>query len=56
MLCGLLVVFAGGVSWLAFVVQPARGLSGALASGLVPFIVPDLVKLLLAAGAMPGLW
>jgi biotin transport system substrate-specific component len=56
MLCGLLVVFAGGVSWLAFVVQPARGLSGALASGLVPFVVPDLVKLLLAAGAMPGLW
>ena len=56
MLCGLLVVFAGGVSWLAFAVQPARGFSGALASGLVPFIVPDLLKLLLAAGAMPGLW
>jgi len=56
MLCVLLVVFAGGVSWLAFIVQPARGLSGALANGLVPFIVPDLVKLLLAAGAMPGLW
>jgi biotin transport system substrate-specific component len=56
MLCGLLVVFAGGVSWLALAVQPARGLSGALASGLVPFIVPDLLKLLLAAGAMPGLW
>ena len=55
MLCGLLVVFAGGVSWLAFE-QPARGLSGALASGLVPFIVPDLLKLLLAAGAMPALW
>jgi biotin transport system substrate-specific component len=56
MFCGLLVVFAGGVSWLAVAVQPARGLSGALATGLVPFIVPDLLKLLLAAGAMPGLW
>lgn len=56
MLCGLLVVFAGGVSWLALAAQPTRGLSGALASGLVPFILPDLLKLLLAAGAMPGLW
>jgi biotin transport system substrate-specific component len=56
MFCGLVVVFAGGVSWLALAIQPARGLSGALATGLVPFIVPDLLKLLLAAGAMPGLW
>ena len=56
MICGLVVVFAGGVSWLALVVQPARGFSGAIATGLVPFIVPDLIKLLLAAGAMPGLW
>jgi biotin transport system substrate-specific component len=56
MFCGLVVVFAGGVSWLALAIQPARGLSGALATGLVPFIVPDLLKLLLAAGAIPGLW
>jgi len=44
------------VSWLALTVQPARGLSGALATGFVPFIVPDLLKLLVAAAAMPGLW
>ena len=56
MVCGLAVVFAGGVSWLALAVQPARGLSGALATGFVPFIVPDLLKLLVAAAAMPGLW
>jgi biotin transport system substrate-specific component len=56
MICGLAVVFLGGVSWLALVVQPARGLSGAVTTGLVPFIVPDLLKLLVAAGAMPGLW
>src|SRR5258706_9556310 len=55
MICGLVVVFTGGVSWLALVVQPARGFSGAISTGLVPFIVPDLVKLLIAAGAMPGL-
>ena len=30
--------------------------SGALATGFVPFIVPDLLKLLAAAAAMPGLW
>jgi biotin transport system substrate-specific component len=56
MVCGLAIVFAGGVSWLAIAVQPSRGFSGALATGFVPFIVPDLVKLLFAAAAMPGLW
>ena len=56
MICRPRVVFAGGVSWLALAVQPARGLSGALATGFVPFIVPDLLKLLVAAAAMPGLW
>jgi biotin transport system substrate-specific component len=56
MVCGLAVVFAGGVSWLALAIQPAGGLSGALATGFLPFVVPDLVKLLIAAGALPGLW
>lgn len=56
MVCGLAVVFAGGVSWIALAVQPARGLSGALATGFVPFIVPDLLELLVAAAALPGLW
>jgi biotin transport system substrate-specific component len=56
MLCGLAVVYAGGVSWLALAVQPQRGLSAALAAGFFPFVVPDLLKLLIAAGAMPSLW
>ncbi len=56
MACGLAVVFAGGVSWIALAMQPARGLSGALATGFMPFIVPDLLELLVAAAAMPGLW
>jgi biotin transport system substrate-specific component len=55
MACGLVVIFAGGVFWLATVVQ-ARGLSAALAAGFYPFIVADFVKLLLAAGVMPSLW
>ena len=55
MAAGLAIVFAGGVLWLAFV-QPSRGLVGALAAGFVPFVLPDLLKLLVAAGVMPGLW
>ncbi len=55
MTCGLAVVFAGGIFWLAAFVQ-ARGLSAALAAGFYPFIVADFVKLLLAAGVMPSLW
>ena len=56
MVCGLVVVFAGGVLWLSIGMQPARGFSAALATGFYPFILPDLAKLLLAAGVMPGLW
>ena len=56
MVCGLAVVFAGGVLWLTIASKPSIGLSGALAVGFVPFIIPDLVKLLVAAGVMPALW
>jgi biotin transport system substrate-specific component len=56
MICGLAVVFAGGILWLTLASQPSIGLSGALATGFVPFIVPDLLKLLVAAGVMPALW
>jgi biotin transport system substrate-specific component len=56
MAAGLAVVFACGVFWLAFVVQPSRGLAGALAAGFFPFVLPDLLKLVIAAGVMPGLW
>ena len=56
MICGLAVVFAGGILWLTIASRPPIGLSGALATGFVPFIIPDLVKLLVAAAVMPGLW
>jgi biotin transport system substrate-specific component len=56
MACGLLVVFAGGVLWLAFFARPAVGFSGALRVGFTPFIVADLLKLMIAAGVMPSLW
>jgi biotin transport system substrate-specific component len=56
MACGLAVVFAGGVLWLGLVVQPASGMTGALAAGFAPFIIADVLKLLAAAAVMPSLW
>jgi biotin transport system substrate-specific component len=56
MVCGLAVVFAGGVLWLTIAGQPSYGFAGALAAGFFPFIIPDLLKLLIAASVMPGLW
>jgi biotin transport system substrate-specific component len=56
MICGLAIVFAGGILWLTIASKPSIGLSGALAVGFVPFIVPDLLKLFVAAGVMPALW
>ena len=56
MLAGLAVVFAGGLLWLMIASRPPVGWSAALAAGFLPFIVPDLLKLLVAAAVMPGLW
>jgi biotin transport system substrate-specific component len=56
MVCGLAVVFAGGIAWLMIASRPPLGISGALAVGFVPFIIPDLLKLLVAAAVMPGVW
>jgi len=53
---GLAVVYAGGTAWLSIASQQVRGMSSALAAGVVPFIVPDVLKLFVAAGVMPGLW
>ncbi len=53
---GLAVIFTGGVTWLALFVSPARGFAAALAAGFFPFVVADLVKLMVAAGVMPSLW
>jgi biotin transport system substrate-specific component len=52
MFAGLVIVFAGGVGWLALLV----GVPGALATGFYPFVVKDTIKLALAAAFMPGVW
>ena len=52
---GLAVIFTCGVLWLAFG-APHAGVSAAVASGLVPFLPADIVKLFLAAAVLPAAW
>jgi biotin transport system substrate-specific component len=52
---GLTIVFAFGVAWLAFGL-PHAGLSAAIATGLVPFVPADVIKVLLAATVLPAVW
>lgn len=61
MLAGLLVIYACGAAWLGFFARAGAqgtpiGLQAALVAGVYPFIVADLLKLLAAAGILPGLW
>jgi biotin transport system substrate-specific component len=55
MTAGLAVVFAGGLSWLAYG-PTAAGLAGAVSTALLPFLAADLVKLCLAAAVLPTVW
>ena len=52
MLAGLVIIFAGGVSWLSILV----GIPAALATGFYPFVLADTMKLMVAAGVMPSVW
>jgi biotin transport system substrate-specific component len=57
MACGLALVFACGVTWLAFVARPvAVGFDAALRTGLYPFIPADIFKVFVAAAVMPAVW
>jgi biotin transport system substrate-specific component len=59
MLTGLSVLFLSGVLWLAFTldpVHPVRAAGAAAEAGLYPFVLADIVKVFVAAGALPGLW
>ena len=61
MLAGLLVIYSCGAVWLGFFARAsapgtAIGLQAALVAGVYPFVVADLLKLLAAAGILPGLW
>jgi len=56
MACGLVLVYACGVLWLTRFTGAAHGASAALAAGVYPFVVQDVVKLLAAGAVMPRLW
>jgi biotin transport system substrate-specific component len=61
LVAGLLVVYAAGVAWLGLFARigtqsAAVGLLPAVMAGVVPFVLADVVKLLAAAGILPGLW
>lgn len=57
MTAGLAIVFTSGVLWLALFAAPSPvGLRAAVATGLVPFVPADLVKLCIAAAVLPGVW
>lgn len=52
MVLGNLVIYAGGVGWLAVLLGPER----AFTAGLLPFLPGDLLKLLLATALLPTGW
>lgn len=54
MLLGEIVIFACGIPWLMAVL--GAPLERALQLGLYPFVIGDMLKLLLAAGLLPGAW
>ena len=57
MIAGLMVIFAFGVTWLAFFARPAGlGFDAALRAGLYPFLPGDVLKILLGAAVLPGAW
>jgi len=54
MLLGNIVIYLVGVPWLAASIEvPA---AEALELGLYPFVLGDVLKLLIAAGALPAAW
>jgi biotin transport system substrate-specific component len=54
MTVGNLVIYAVGVPWL--MANLGTGLGRALALGVVPFLIGDALKILLAAVLLPGSW
>ena len=54
MVVGNLAIYAVGVSWLAG--WAGIGLGRAVALGVLPFLVGDVVKIALAAGLLPATW
>ncbi len=54
MVLGNLAIYAIGVPWLMVVAQV--GFAKALALGVIPFLIGDLIKVAVAAGLFPSAW
>jgi biotin transport system substrate-specific component len=54
MMAGLALVYFSGGAWLA--ISTGMGVAAALAAGVAPFVIADLLKLLAAAGILPAFW
>ena len=54
MLAGLGVIYVGGAAWLAAAFVPSP--RAAVASGVAPFIVLDVLKVAAAAMVLPQTW
>jgi biotin transporter BioY len=54
MLSGTVVIYLVGLPWLAHILH--TGLNRTLELGLYPFVAGDVLKLYLAAFALPGAW
>lgn len=52
MVTGEVVLYAFGVGWLAVL----TGIKTALITGLVPFVVGDVLKVIVAAASLPAIW
>ena len=58
MLAGTAVIYTCGVSWLAIKldIPVATGETNAIGLGLVPFLIGDAIKLIIAGAAAPAVW
>jgi len=61
MLVGLEIIYACGALWLGLFARTATGsaavgVQSAVMTGVVPFVLADVMKLLVAAAIVPGLW
>jgi len=58
MLAGTAVIYTCGVGWLAIKldIPVATGETNAIGLGLVPFLIGDAIKLIMAGAAAPAVW
>lgn len=56
MAAGLAVIFLGGVAWLVLSSPQPLGLGRALQIGVYPFLLADVIKLLVGAALLPAWW